>query len=59
MSLKVRLLLIRRVGIGIGAALLTYGVLKGWPYGHLPTAVCGAFVLGLFGPGVHCDSDGD
>ena len=59
MSLKLKLLLVRRVGIGIGAALLTYGVMREWSFGHLPTAVSGALLLGFFAPAVHCESDAD
>jgi hypothetical protein len=58
MSLKLRLLLIRRIAIAIGAALLTYGILRAC-YGtpHLLSAVSGALILGFFGPTVYCESD--
>ena len=56
-SLRLRLLLVRRVALGIGAVLLAYGVLHVWSGGspHLPSAVCGAFMLGFFGPTVYCE----
>jgi hypothetical protein len=54
-SLKLRLLLVRRLGLGIGAALLAHGVMNAWSANPHASAVCGAFILGFFGPTVYCE----